>query len=181
MVDGVKVLLRAVENEDSPQIRRLYDNFEEAANTGTDFSGIHKKGIYDAMNFVICQKETKKVIGICALKNVDLINKSCLCSILMDFDEDFDNENRIETMRLLMKFAFEELNLNRIGLWVFDYDKRSIKNFKKCGMKVEGIMREGVYNEGRYHDMYFMGILKSEYGKIVKGEGEECEEENIQS
>jgi RimJ/RimL family protein N-acetyltransferase len=81
-----------------------------------------------------------------------------------------------EAMRLIMKFVFEDLNLNRLGLWVFDFNKRAIKSYKKCGMKVEGIMREGVFRDGKYHDVYFMGILKSEYEEMAKEGREECSE-----
>jgi len=79
-----------------------------------------------------------------------------------------------------MKYAFDDLNLNRIGTWVFDFNKGAIKCFKRCGMKVEGIMRDGVYRNGKYHDVYFMGVLKSEYLSMSKGgRNEECSGENL--
>ncbi len=44
----------------------------------------------------------------------------------------------------LLKYAFYEMNLHRIGLDVISYNKAAIKLYKKMGFQEEGCMREAV-------------------------------------
>jgi RimJ/RimL family protein N-acetyltransferase len=66
-------------------------------------------------------------------------------------------------MKVLLKFAFERLNLNRVSLRVFDYNQRAIKSYEKCGFKREGVLRQDRFYAGGYHDTIMMGILRQEF------------------
>lgn len=186
MVIGEKVLIRAVEDEDLPYIHKWFNDFElmELFDFKINFINYnelaYKAGQSDCSEvciyFTIAERDTKKPVGRCSLTDIDFSNKKCLCSLYIGDESSREKGYGTEAMYLLMKFAFEDLDLNRLGTWVFDYNKRAIKSYKKCGMKVEGIMREGVYRDGKYHDVYFMGILKNEYMEGVKGGRSECSE-----
>jgi RimJ/RimL family protein N-acetyltransferase len=66
-------------------------------------------------------------------------------------------------MRLVVGFAFRELNLRRVTLVVFDYNPRAIRSYEKSGFKVEGRLREAMNRDGQRYDMVYMGILKEEW------------------
>ncbi len=68
-----------------------------------------------------------------------------------------------EAMRLLVRHGFEDLNLNRIFLQVFDNNPRAIRSYEKVGFVHEGRLRQDVYKNGSYHDILVMGILRSEW------------------
>jgi RimJ/RimL family protein N-acetyltransferase len=68
-----------------------------------------------------------------------------------------------EAMAILLGYAFEELNLNRVNLNVFEYNERAIKSYLKCGFVEEGRARKAMLREGERWDIVFMGILKSEW------------------
>lgn len=68
-----------------------------------------------------------------------------------------------DAMRLALRFAFLELNLNRISLTVFEYNQRGIRSYEKVGFKEEGRERQALERDGKRWDMIFMGILKSEW------------------
>lgn len=68
-----------------------------------------------------------------------------------------------EAMRLMLRFAFMELNLHRIGLTVFEYNPRALALYKKLGFVHEGTVREHLLRDGRRYDMYQMGLLASEW------------------
>jgi RimJ/RimL family protein N-acetyltransferase len=68
-----------------------------------------------------------------------------------------------EAMRLVVGFAFRELNLRRVTLVVFDYNPRAIRSYEKSGFKVEGRLREAMNRDGQRYDMVYMGILKEEW------------------
>jgi len=189
MIVGNKIIIRRVEKEDLPEIHKWASDFEikELFDLTIDFSSYQKlisnfnadEKNDNCCDFTIIEKETKNPVGKCSLTDVDYVNRKSLCTLYIGDNESSDKGYGTEAMYLLMKFAFEDLNLNRLGLWVFDFNKRAIKCYKRCGMKVEGIMRDGVYRNGKYHDMYFMGILSQEYYDMIKGGTEECSEANM--
>lgn len=68
-----------------------------------------------------------------------------------------------ETIKMLIKFGFEELNLHAINLQLIADNKRAYKCYLKAGFKECGRTRECYYYEGHYSDVIHMDILKSEY------------------
>jgi RimJ/RimL family protein N-acetyltransferase len=68
-----------------------------------------------------------------------------------------------DAMRVLMRFAFAELNLERLTLNVFAYNERAQRSYIKAGFQVEGHQRERLRRGSRRYDMIFMGILRDEW------------------
>jgi RimJ/RimL family protein N-acetyltransferase len=66
-------------------------------------------------------------------------------------------------MKVLLHYAFTELNLHRVNLSVFAFNERAIKSYEKCGFKYEGTQREAIYKEDQRWDIITMGILQSEW------------------
>jgi RimJ/RimL family protein N-acetyltransferase len=80
-------------------------------------------------------------------------------------DPDFrDKGYGTDAMKTLVRFAFEEMNLNRIELGVFDYNERAIASYRKCGFVEEARRRQAHYERGSYHDAVIMSVLRSEWG-----------------
>jgi RimJ/RimL family protein N-acetyltransferase len=67
-----------------------------------------------------------------------------------------------DALHVLIKFIFEQLNINKIKLNTFSFNKGGIKAFEKVGFKVEGILREELFRDGQYHDIYVMALFKGE-------------------
>ncbi|MFL7809933.1 MAG: GNAT family N-acetyltransferase [Anaerolineae bacterium] len=68
-----------------------------------------------------------------------------------------------EAMALLLSFAFNELNLHRVQLTVFDYNDRAIALYEKLGFRREGAFRQFMQRDGERHDMYLYGLLREEW------------------
>ncbi len=68
-----------------------------------------------------------------------------------------------DAMRIMIRYAFHELNLNRINLTVFEYNLRAIKSYEKLGFKEEGRERQWLNRAGRRWDMLYMGLLRREW------------------
>lgn len=62
-----------------------------------------------------------------------------------------------------MRYAFEEVNLNRLDTSWIDYNKASEKLHEKCGWNKEGTKKEAIYRNGQYRDLKIAGITKKEY------------------
>ncbi len=73
-----------------------------------------------------------------------------------------------EVMQLVLRFAFDELNLHRIQLTVFSYNERAIALYEKLGFQREGVHREHLQCDGKRYDMYLYGLLRSEWETGLK-------------
>ncbi len=71
----------------------------------------------------------------------------------------------------ILRFAFEQMNLNKVSLGVFEFNERAIACYRKCGFVEEGRLREEYYQDGRYWDVIRMSILRREYDALRTGEG----------
>jgi RimJ/RimL family protein N-acetyltransferase len=55
-----------------------------------------------------------------------------------------------EAVKLLLKFAFNDLNLNKVYLKVFQNNERAIKCYLKAGFVKEGLLRKESFIDGSY-------------------------------
>ena len=65
-------------------------------------------------------------------------------------------------MRVVRRFGFEMMNLNRIHLDVFPENERAIRCYEKVGFAIEGRTREAIFKHGGYHDLILMSVLVGE-------------------
>jgi RimJ/RimL family protein N-acetyltransferase len=69
----------------------------------------------------------------------------------------------------VMRYCFEELNLNRLDGSIIEYNVPSQKLYiNKCGWRIEGKKRQSVFKGNMFHDELFVAILKEEYEQLVK-------------
>jgi len=68
-----------------------------------------------------------------------------------------------DALRVMLRFAFTELNLHRVSLGVFEYNPRAVRSYEKAGFVLEGRTRQDVRRDGRYWDSLWMGILREEW------------------
>lgn len=68
-----------------------------------------------------------------------------------------------DAMKIVLRYAFTELNLRRVTLNVFEYNSRAIRSYEKLGFQHEGRVRKYLNREGRRWDLIYMGITKEEW------------------
>ncbi len=66
-------------------------------------------------------------------------------------------------MQLALRFAFHELNLERVSLEANAENARAIRAYEKCGFVHEGNQREWEGRDGRRSDIIAMGILRADW------------------
>jgi len=101
-------------------------------------------------------------IGTCSFFKIDWRNRSAELGISIGEKRFWNQGYGTETMRLLVKYGFETMNLHRIWLRVFASNPRAIRSYEKTGFKHEGRMREAEYRNGVYVDVLLMSILENE-------------------
>lgn len=71
-----------------------------------------------------------------------------------------------EAVRLVLGFAFNELNLHRVQLTVFGYNQAAIHLYERLGFRREGAFREFLLRDGQRSDMLLYGLLASEWAAL---------------
>jgi len=64
---------------------------------------------------------------------------------------------------LLVKYCFEELNLNCVYASVLDNNEASKKLWEKFNFHLDGVLRQRIYKNNRYHDLISYSLLKDEF------------------
>jgi len=111
--------------------------------------------------------DLSKIIGVVFLNHIHPAYRTAEFGITLA-DAEYRGRGYGKDMLLtLIKYGFEQLNLNRIWCEVYS-NNDSIYLYKKIGFKEEGHLRQTVYKDNEYLDSYILGMLKSDYEHIDK-------------
>ena len=114
--------------------------------------------------FIIIDKTENNPVGSTFLRDIDLKNKKAEFGIFIGEDSARNKGIRTDCTKLIIKYGFEILNLNKIFLRVFSNNKGAIRAYEKAGFKYEGTAKEDVLlPNGEFQDIVFMSILKENY------------------
>ena len=122
-----------------------------------------EKDSQDEFFFAIHTTADDRLIGFIGLMSPDWNQRDAWIVIGIGDRNDWGKGYGTDAMRLLLKYAFTELNLFRVTLGLFDYNRRAYRSYEKVGFVLEGRQRNIVNREGRRWDVLVMGILKSEW------------------
>lgn len=104
-----------------------------------------------------------RLIGNVTLDSLDAKNRSAVLGIVIGEKEYWGRGFGTDATRLMVQYAFAELNLHRVELHVFSFNERAIRAYVKAGFREEGRRREAIFRDGRYWDDVIMGILAPEW------------------
>lgn len=102
-------------------------------------------------------------IGNTGLHNVDAVSRCAEFGIFIGEKACWNRGFGTSATRLALKHGFENLNLNRIYLHVYENNARAIRAYETAGFVREGVLRQGVFKNGRYLDLIVMATLRSEW------------------
>lgn len=103
-----------------------------------------------------------RLVGTCQLHSIDPVHRSAELQIRIGVPDQHGQGLGSEAVRLLVRFGFDDLNLHRIYLHVFDDNSRAIRVYERNGFRTEGVAREAVFVDGRYTNVQLMGLLRSD-------------------
>lgn len=103
------------------------------------------------------------LIGFVVLMNIDYVNGNAWVGIGMGNAEYRGKGYGTDAMNVLLRFAFQELNLHRVSLDAVASNSRAVRSYEKCGFVVEGGTRGTEFRDGVRGNLVTMGILKSEW------------------
>ncbi len=104
-------------------------------------------------------------IGNTNLFNASAENRSAELGIMIGEKEYWSRGFGTDALVTLARFGFDEMNLNRIQLTVYDFNERAQAAYRKAGFVEEGRLRQAMYRVGEYHDIVVMGLLRDEFAR----------------
>ena len=113
--------------------------------------------------FSIIRLEDDALVGTCCLNEIDHIKRTATLGIFIGDNDSRNKGYGTESIRLILDFGFNYLNLNNIMLRVMSFNERAIACYKKCGFKEFGKRRQCNFVNGKYHDTMYMEILAEEF------------------
>jgi len=133
--------------------KKMLDYFETTRKTNSEIA------------LAIVSNATNRHIGNVSLQNIDWISRSAAFAILIGDKDYWSKGIGLETGRLMLNYAFQRLNLNRVycGTYV---NNTAMQKLALClHMQKEGIRRQAAYKAGRYLDIVEYGVLREEFEK----------------
>jgi len=173
-IDGEQVYLRPVEAEDAdifcqwfndPEFRKLGGGELPTSKheQKKEIERMHKGE--NAVWLVITLRDTNNPIGFVVLGKIDRVNRNAQFGIGIGDKTHWARGYGTEAAKLVVDYGFNTLNLHRIWLEVYDYNKRAIRSYEKVGFRAECTLRDGEYVDGKYHDLVVMSILENEWNR----------------
>jgi len=123
------------------------------------------RGMRDFVVLTIYHKKEKKPIGTVGLNRINWLNRTANIFAAIGYPEYWGQGIAGEASELMIKYGFEELNLNKIYSGVFEPNKRSLRAAEKLGFKKEGVSIQDVYVDGKYVDAHKFYLLKEDWLK----------------
>lgn len=110
--------------------------------------------------------ETKEhgLIGTANLVNIDWKNRNAFHGMMLGDKETRGKGYAQDTVMAIMRFAFDELGLQRLDGDMISSNKLSINFYtKRCGWEIEGVKKDWFYRKGKFFDKVIVGITKQKY------------------
>ena len=107
-----------------------------------------------------------KLIGELSLEVVTWPGRDAFVGLGIGETEYWSKGYGTDVMNVLLRFAFTEINLQRVTLNVFEYNPRAIRSYEKAGFRHEGRARKVLNKEGKRWDVFYMGILREEWMEL---------------
>ena len=176
-IKGKIVTLRAMEIEDQellrgmvndPEIEKMVGGYSYPVSKEQQLNWFNSKD-NDSNNLrLIIETEEDGAIGFANIVNIDWKNRSAFHGIKIANKKFRSRGIGTDTVMSVMKYAFEELQLNRLDGSIIEYNEASRKLYcDKCGWIVEGVKRKSSFKINEYHDELLVGILREEYFELL--------------
>jgi RimJ/RimL family protein N-acetyltransferase len=117
-----------------------------------------------ALVYKAVETETGETIGHISLGGISRKNKSARISRVLIGNAANKGKGYCKQMITeVLKVGFDEMQLHRISLGVYDYNTAALKCYQAAGFSIEGTMREVLLHDGKWWSLIEMGILENEW------------------
>ncbi len=168
VIRNKKVLIRPLKKNDLYQLIKWLKDPEINKFLSSDFSELDTEkeerwfremsiSVNDFVFAIETQRE-RKYIGDCGLHKINWDEKKADFGIAIGEKNYWGKGYGSDAAGAVIKFAFMKLGLEKITLSVYEYNKRAIRSYKKCGFKKKEILKKDHLYNNIYWDTIIMEI-----------------------
>jgi RimJ/RimL family protein N-acetyltransferase len=168
---GKKVSLVPFEKEDIPLVAK-WNNIEELnafSHSRFPVSVFEQTDWYEKTmkdktkkKLLVMSNETKDKVGMVSLFEIDMKNRNSMIGSYVA--PEFQGRGYAkEAKRLLIRFAFQELNLHKLYGNVIDFGDKVMGIDASIGLTHECTLKEHMYTNGKYYDIHVVALLKKDW------------------
>lgn len=175
VLETERLILRQIKKDDAHVLFEYWSDFEVTKYMNIEpFSNINEAEYMidllnnlfienKAMRWAIVEKKSNNIIGTCGY-NSGLDKESYKGEFGYDLGKIYWGKGFMkEAAEKIIKFGFENLNLNRIEAFVVPENHGSINLLNKLKFKNEGLLRQNGYYKDKFWDEYIFSLLKNEW------------------
>ncbi len=179
LFEGTDVRFGPIDHEKDPEIESRWTHDSEfmrmwdivparpmsAAIIKKQYEKLEKKIEEDGnlYHFMIRAKADDRLIGKAMIQRIEWTNSNAFIHLGIGSVEDQRKGYGSQVLRMLLRFAFAELNLFRVTANVPEYNEAALALLKKFGFVEEVRRRQALEREGRRWDLLVFGLLKDEW------------------
>ncbi|MFC1590916.1 GNAT family N-acetyltransferase [Thermodesulfobacteriota bacterium] len=119
-------------------------------------------GDADSPFFAIVLKEGDRHIGNIKLGPIDRTHRFADVGIIIGEQDCWGKGYAAEAIGLIVKYAFETLDLHKLTAGFYAPHVQSMQAFLKAGFVQEGVRKSHCYCDGRYVDDILVGLVRPE-------------------
>lgn len=176
-IKGKKIRLRAIEQEDlellhkwanDPEINNMIGGWHFPTSKKDQQKWFESFSVSSPNQRFAIDTEELGLIGTANLVDINWKDKNAHHGMLLG-DKDIRGKGyAIDTIMSIMRYAFEELGLNRLDGSIIEYNEPSYGVYvKKCGWKDEGVQREWYFRHNKFWDKKIVGVTKKDYTELI--------------
>ena len=179
MIAGDLVILRAFEREDADRcyrwmndpniVRTLKSRYPIAFQNEVEWLERAMHPNVDERHFAIERKEDRTHIGNASIHDIDWISRTASFGLFIGDPSAWNKGFGTDSIVTLVRFAFEEMNLQKLRINVFEYNERAKHLLLTHGFVQEGRLRREFYREGSFHDIVILSIFRDGAPEEIKG------------
>lgn len=155
-LDYLRLLSTEVARPLSPfQIKKQYEEMDKDAEK------------HNAFNFAIRLKEDDRLIGFARLFRIEWTHATGSLQIGFGDRNDRGKGYGTEALHMLLRYAFDELNLYRLSATTAEYNTGAIRFFERVGFVVEVRRRQAILRDGKRWDVVLLGLLRDEWKRTA--------------
>lgn len=174
MIAGQTVGLRALEREDLSLLRdwRNITSFRRNFREFRELNLVNQENWFARVNaspndfmFMIVRLSDGTPLGACGLLYTNWIIRSADFSFYIGHEEAYIDKQGYasEAAKLLIDYGFNNLNLNKIWMELYEFDKKKIDFFtKEFAFKIDGTLRHNCFEDGKYWNSFVISLLQEE-------------------
>lgn len=116
--------------------------------------------VSEGHNYAVVLKDEDRLIGNASIFDIQQVHQRAEIGLFIGDCTDRGKGYGQETVKLLVNYGFEYLNINNIMLKVFSGNTTAINTYKKCGFREMGRRTKCYFVENKWHDELYMEILR---------------------